>query len=52
MHTVARDGADSQQFYVKIRSHKEVKVWREAMDLAMAIFALSKQFPPEEKWTL
>jgi four helix bundle protein len=37
---------------MKIRSHKDLKVWQEAMDLAMAVFALSKEFPSEERYSL
>lgn len=37
---------------MKIRTHKELKVWQEAMDLAMEVFALSKRFPPEERYSL
>lgn len=37
---------------MKIRSHKELKVWQEAVDLAMAVYALSKEFPAEERYSL
>lgn len=37
---------------MKIRSHKELKVWQEAMDLAMEVFALSRSFPAEERFSL
>ena len=37
---------------MKIRSHKELNVWQESMDLAMAVFALSKEFPAEERYSL
>ncbi len=36
----------------KIRSHKDLRVWQEAMDLAMEIFRLTKSFPEEEKFSL
>jgi four helix bundle protein len=35
-----------------IRSHKELDVWQDAMDAAMTIFAMTKTFPPEEKYSL
>ena len=35
-----------------IRSHKELTVWQDAMDAAMDIFAVTKAFPPEEKYAL
>ena len=35
-----------------IRSHKELTVWQDAMDAAMDIFAVTKTFPPEEKYAL
>jgi four helix bundle protein len=35
-----------------IRSHKELEVWQDAMDAAMTIFAITKTFPPEEKYSL
>ncbi len=36
----------------KIRSHKDLRVWQEGMDLAMEIFRLTKSFPEEEKFSL
>jgi four helix bundle protein len=35
-----------------IRSHRELKVWQDAMDAAMEIFEVSKLFPYEEKYSL
>lgn len=35
-----------------IKSHKELRVWQNAMDLAMQIFELSKRFPVEERYSL
>ncbi len=35
-----------------IRSFKELRVWRNAMDLAMRIFELTKTFPAEERFSL
>ncbi len=35
-----------------IRSHKELEVWRDAMDAAMEIYAVTKHFPAEEKYSL
>ena len=35
-----------------IRSYKELHVYQAAMDAAMEIFELSKQFPVEEKYSL
>jgi four helix bundle protein len=35
-----------------IRSYKELRVYKAAMDAAMKIFELSKSFPPEEKYSL
>lgn len=37
---------------MKIRSHKELRVWQEAMDLAMEVFALSRAFPSDERFSL
>src|SRR5438552_3943375 len=34
----------------RVNSAKDLDVYRLAYDLAMAIFELSKRFPPEEKW--
>jgi four helix bundle protein len=31
---------------------KELRVWQNAMDVAMTIFELSKRFPPEERYSL
>ena len=35
-----------------IRSFKELRVWQNAMDVAMQIFELSKSFPAEERYSL
>jgi four helix bundle protein len=35
-----------------IRSYKELRVYRAAMDAAMRIFELSKRFPKEERYSL
>ena len=35
-----------------IRSYKELKVYQAAMETAMKIFALSKMFPGEERFSL
>ena len=35
-----------------IRTHKDLRVWQEAMDLAMEIFAVSKSFPVGERFSL
>ncbi len=37
---------------MKIRSHKELRVWQEAMDLAMEVFGLSRGFPADERYSL
>lgn len=35
-----------------IRSFKELRVWQNAMDVAMKIFELTKSFPVEERFSL
>ena len=35
-----------------VQSAKELLVYRKAYDLAMRVFAISKSFPPEERWAL
>lgn len=35
-----------------IRSHRELRVWQDAMDAAMEIFEISKSFPPDERYSL
>jgi four helix bundle protein len=37
---------------MKIRSHRELRVWQEAMDLAIEVFALSRGFPADERFSL
>ena len=37
---------------MKIRSHKELNVFKSSFDLAIQIHQLSKGFPPEEKYSL
>ncbi len=36
----------------KINSYKELRVFQNAMDAAMRIFELTKDFPPEEKYSM
>jgi len=36
----------------KIRSVRDLKVYRKAFDLAMEIFELTKKFPANEKYSL
>ncbi|MEO6434993.1 MAG: four helix bundle protein [Tepidisphaeraceae bacterium] len=33
-------------------SFKELRVWQNAMELAMRVFELSKKFPPEERYSM
>lgn len=35
-----------------IKSYKELRVYQEAMNVAMEIFELTKKFPSEEKYSL
>jgi len=35
-----------------IRSYKELRVYQNAMDVAMRIFELTKAFPTEEKYSM
>jgi four helix bundle protein len=37
---------------MRINSAKELKVYQEAYALAMEIFEISKQWPPEERYSL
>ena len=36
----------------KISSYKDLRVYQNGMDAAMKIFRLTKQFPPEEKYSM
>ena len=36
----------------RIQSFKELRVWQEAMDLAMSIFERTKTFPKDERFSL
>lgn len=36
----------------RIKSYKELRVYQNAMDAAMEIFQITKNFPPEEKYSL
>ncbi len=36
----------------KIRSHHDLKVWTKAMDVAMAVFEVSKTFPGAERFSM
>lgn len=35
-----------------VKSHRELRVWQNAMDVAMEIFHMSKHFPIEERYNL
>ena len=35
-----------------IQSHKELKVWQDAMNAAMNIYAMTKSFPADERYSL
>lgn len=37
---------------MKIQSHRDLKVWQTAMDLAHEIFLTTKKFPSDEKYSL
>jgi four helix bundle protein len=37
---------------MKITSHRELEVWIEAMNLAMDVFAMTKRFPTDERFSL
>ena len=37
---------------MKIRTHRDMRVWQETMDLAMEVFTLTKRFPGEERYSL
>jgi len=36
----------------KIQSHRDLRVWQKGMDLVVAIYAVSKQLPREERYGL
>src|SRR6266446_1570817 len=36
----------------KIRSHRDLKVWNKAMDAAMTVFEVTKNFPSDERFSL
>jgi hypothetical protein len=36
---------------MKIRTHQELEVYKEAFSVAMEIFEISKSFPSEEKYS-
>ena len=36
----------------RIQSHRDLTVWQKGMDLVVAVYALAKQFPVEERYGL
>lgn len=36
----------------RIRSYRDLRVYQNAMEVAMEIFELTKGFPPEEKYSM
>ena len=47
-----RDETENRGRGEKIKSYKDLRVFQNAMDAAMKIFHLTKQFPPEEKYSM
>jgi four helix bundle protein len=43
---------NSNQGRGRIESHRDLRVWQDAMEDAMDVFMLSKRFPPEERYSL
>jgi four helix bundle protein len=43
---------DSERKTQKLNSHRDLRVWQEAMDLAMDVFPATKTFPQDEKYSL
>jgi four helix bundle protein len=37
---------------MRIRTHRELRVWSDAVDLAMRVFEMTSQFPQEERYSL
>ncbi|MEJ5250042.1 four helix bundle protein [Caldilinea sp.] len=37
---------------MKIQNHRDLIVWRKAMDVAMQVFEVTKTFPVEERYSL
>jgi four helix bundle protein len=37
---------------MRIQSHKDLRVWQDAMNAAMQIFHITRTFPPEERYSL
>lgn len=42
----------NENMAVRIHTHKELRVYQNAMEAAMEIFSLTKKFPVEEKYSL
>jgi len=36
----------------KIQSHRDLKVWQKAIENAMEVFERTKQFPPDERFSM
>ena len=43
---------DKEEEETDIKTHEDLIVYQKAFDVAMTIFELSKQFPPEERYSL
>jgi len=37
---------------MSVQSYKDLIVWQKAMDLAVEVYALTKQFPPDERFRM
>jgi len=46
------DKVDKEEEQRKIKTHEDLVIYQKAFDAAMTIFELSKNFPPEEKYSL
>ena len=52
---MGRDGETGKELKMDkqpIRTFKDLRVWQNAMDLAMHVFELTRRFPPEEKYSM
>lgn len=52
METRGHEDAETRRMGENIRSYKELRVYQNAMDAAMRIFEVTKEFPPEEKYSM
>ena len=50
--SVSRSGSTTRDLVATIRDHRDLRVWQVAIELGIACYAVSRKFPPDERFGL